>query len=190
MRRLNWKLFLPIMQLALALAGLIYGPHEYRVKARLDHAVDNLAYTSQNYPALAERIAQGINFPALVLAYPVRKQDAVLYKHNSEYTLIWITPRDLGFYVGILLFWYCVGRILDDRQGQGPTARFQKVRFAGVVCGLAFGMLTGAYAFQMIESNRRPDRQIGTFGIVWSLTLLAYFTWRFAIRCRARLLQS
>ncbi len=179
MKRVRWKWFLPIAQLALALACHVYEPHEYRLKAQRDRAVNNKEYTFQNSPALAGRISQVVNFPALVLDYPLRNEDNAIYQRDSQYTLIWIAPRDIGFFVGIVLFWYLVGRTLDERQErQSRTTWPRYMRMAGPVCGVAFGILTGAYAYHMIASQYRPERQIGASGIAWSLGLIVYFTWR------------
>jgi hypothetical protein len=139
-----------------------------------------MEYTFQHLPALAERVSKGINFPALVLDYPFRQYDNAIYSRNSDYTLIWISPKEIGFFAGIAAFWYWLGRKLDQSQGRSPgTTWSRKVRIAGLTFGLVFGILTGAYAFQMIASKWYPERQIGVFGIVWSFTLTAYFAWRF-----------
>jgi hypothetical protein len=45
---------------------------------------------------------------------------------------------------------------------------------------VVFGLLTGAYADQMIKSQWLPQRHVGTFGIVWALVLISYFAWRLA----------
>jgi hypothetical protein len=55
------------------------------------------------------------------------------------------------------------------------------IRLAG---GFVFGILSGAYAFQMTASKWHPDRQIGAFGIMWSLALIAYFSWGLAQKLR------
>lgn len=181
MRRFRWKWILPTAQLVFASFCLIYGPHQYRVRVRLDGAVgDNnmLEYAAQNAPAPIERISKGVNFPALVLDYPLREYDNALYSHNSAYTLIWVSPSEVGFFAGIAIFWYWLGRKLDQRRGGSPrTTRPRKVRIAGLMCGLLFGILTGAYAIQITASRFRPERQIGAFGIVWSLALTACFAW-------------
>jgi Na+/proline symporter len=186
MKSVSWKWFLPIFQLALALACHVYEPHEYRVRARLDRAVNNLGYVSQHTPALAGRISQGINFPAMALAYPLRNEDDAIYRRNCEYTLIWIAPRDIGFFLGVLLSWYWLGRKLDESLGRSRRAVWPRAaRIAGLAGGVVFGGLTGAYAIQMIISEYRPENQIGAFGIVWSFALIAYFTWRLTQEFRA-----
>ena len=179
MKSVSWRWFLPIFQLALALACHVYEPHEYRVRVRLDRAVNNIEYFLQHAPAMAGRISQGINFPAMALAYPLRNVDDAIYSRNSEYTLIWIAPRDIGFFLGVLLSWYWLGRKLDESLGRGPRAAWPRTaRIAGLTCGVVFGGLTGAYAVQMVTSRLRPANQIGAFGIAWSFALITYFTWR------------
>jgi hypothetical protein len=180
MIRSRWKWLLPIVQLVLALTCHFYDPYVYRVRARRDRAVNNTEYLFQHSPAWAERISQGINFPALVLAYPFRNESNAVYERNSVYTLIWISPGDIAFFVGILLFWYWLGLTLDERSGPSPKTIWpSRPRMAGLVGGIAFGILTGVYAGQKIGGGLHPERQIGAFGIVWALALTAYFTWRF-----------
>lgn len=181
MRNVRWKWLLPLAQLVFAVACHVYGPHEYRANRRRDHATgDGLDYYERNYPALSERISLGINFPAMVLDYPLRNSySPEIYSHNSAYTFISIEPKDIGFFGGIVLFWHWMGRLLDRRLGPlRETTRPRAARAAGLACGLAFGVLTAIYANTMIGFEFRPERQIGTFGIVWAAVLVAYFGWR------------
>lgn len=179
MKRVRWSWFLPIALLIVAVAGHIYGPHQYRVTARRRGVVNNPEYHFQHFPAMAERVSQGINFPALVLAYPWRNDYSIVYEHNSAYTLIWFEHRDISFYVGVVLFWLCVGTKLDGTRGRFRRAIWsRRATVVGLACGAAFGLLTGAYALQMTAMEWRPYREIGAFGIVWSLALISYFAWR------------
>ena len=181
MKRITWKWLLPVGLLILALVCHFYDTHEYRAGVYRDHAVNNLYYYGQHYPALVQRLSRGINFPALVLDYPLKDELEALYERNSDYTLISITPRDVGFFVGIVLFWYWVGSKLDRIQGRGSRAiRSRKVRVLGLAFGLLFGIANGVYAAQMIATRWLPERRIGAFGIAWACALIAYFTWRFA----------
>lgn len=184
MKRIRWKWFLPIVQLVLATAAFVCGPHEFKAILLLNGASgDNnmLEYNGQNFPPPVERISQGINFPALVLGYPLKTYNAnELFFYRNNYTFIAICLSDIGFFAGIVAFWYCVGRKLDQHLGRIPKSTWpRKARIAGLICGLSFGILTGAYALQMIASKWHPERQIGSFGIVWSFALIAYFAWRF-----------
>jgi hypothetical protein len=179
MKRIHWKWLLPIVQLALALACHVYDPHAYRVRARLDRVVDNMSYRFQHSPAIAGRISQGINFPALVLDYPLRFEANAIFERNSDYTLIWIAPKDIGFFAGIVLFWCWVGWKIDQRRGLSPIIVLpRKLTMAGLACGVAFGALTAAYAFRLSGNRWLPMRQIGACGIVWASALIGYFAWR------------
>jgi len=180
MKRVAWKWLLPITQLILALACHVYEPHEFRVGLYRNRVVNNPSYSAQHSPALAGRISLGINFPALVLDYPLRNAyDPVIYQHNSEYTYIVIYPRDVGFFFGIVFFWCWVGWTLDRRKNMSSTTKgVRKASVAGLVCGVAFGALTAAYADQMIASSSLPQRQIGASGIAWACALVGYFAWR------------
>jgi hypothetical protein len=104
MKQITWKWLLPIGLLILALVCHFYDTHEYRAGVYRDHAVNNLYYYGQHYPALVQRLSRGINFPALVLDYRLKDELEALYERNSDYTLISITPRDVGFFVAIVLF--------------------------------------------------------------------------------------
>jgi hypothetical protein len=117
-----------------------------------------------------------VNFPALVLAYPLRDETDAIYKRNSPYTLVWIAPNDIAFFAGVVLFWWWVGWKLEGRLGRRPEAAWlRRARIVGLACGATFGILSWAYADQMIGGNWNPGRQVGVFGLVWSAGLLAYF---------------
>jgi hypothetical protein len=185
MKGLRWKWVLPGLQLTFAAFCLFYGPHQFRLRARRDGvAGDNnvLEYSAQNAPAPIERVSKAMNFPALVLAYPVKERDNAIYFHNSDYALVWISPKEIGFFIGIALFWYWVGTRFDRRmRGSGAAKpRSWSLSITELGCGLLFGILTGAYALRMlIETGQfRPERQIAVCGIIWSAILIAYFTSR------------
>jgi len=183
MTRFRWQWLLPLVQLVLVLTAAVYGTHEYRVTERQKGVYgDNnvLEYFSQNFPAPLERISQGINFPALVLAYPLKGYTNAIVDYSFEYTLVWISLHDMGFFAGVVVFWCWVGWKLDQSQGRSPRHAVPRgLRIAGLTCGFVFATLTGAYALQMILSEWRPERHIGAFGIAWSFALLAYFAWHF-----------
>lgn len=174
-----WKYLLPTAQLLFALFCLVYGPHQYRQGVLRDHAWGtSLEYFSQHSPPPIERISIGANFPAFALAYPFRGFTTKIYSYNSDYTLIWISPSNIAFFVGIAVFWYLVGKRLDRMQAPGPAQ--SPLRIAGPICGLIFGALSGAYAVDILAENWQwhPGRQIGIAGIAWSIALVTYFALR------------
>jgi len=143
-------------------------------------AMGSLEYFSQHSPALAGRASQGVNFPALVLDYPFRDDyDPVIYKRNTDYTYISIYPKDVGFFVGIVLFWYWIGRALDKRLGRSSGPAWSRTtRIAGFIAGLLFGFLTAIYANQFLAMRWLPERQIAIFGLAWACALVAFFSLR------------
>jgi len=183
MRRIVWRRVLPVAQLTFALACHIYEPHQYRVRAKLDRAVSNMDYTFQESPAPIGRVSLGINFPAMVLAFPLRNEDRPLYRHNCDYTLIWISVRDIGVFTGIVLFWYCIGWILDE-QASPPGSWRRSARICGWCVGVVLGFLTGIYALSLLVSESLSQRQIGMAGIAWAILLIPFCTWRAAIQVR------
>jgi hypothetical protein len=187
MTHIGWKWFLPVLQLALAVACHVYEPHEFRVQARLDGTVDNPWYYFQHSPALAGRLEEAINFPALVLNYPLRKKaNPIIYERNSAYGYIVIYPGDISFFLWIVLFWYWVGWKLDQRKEPCPGTHLPNwVRIVGLWCGAGFGALTGVYGIWMVAGRWRPYQQIGAAGILWSIALISYFTRQLRTELRA-----
>ena len=175
----HWRWLLPLGQLALVLACHVYEPHEYRATARRDGAVNNIEYTFQHTPAGVAVISRGINFPALVLAYPFRNEGQAIYERNGEYTLVWIGINDVAFFLGVVLFWYWFAAMMGRNETRNPgTAWTRNAKIGGLACGALFGCLAGAYSIQMFKSHWHPDRQIGAFGALWAFALIAYFTSR------------
>jgi hypothetical protein len=184
MKHLRWRWILPVVQLIVAVAGHVYGPHEYRLQATRDHAVDNRDYLYQHEPARSERISRGINFPALALAYLWRNKGHAIYEDNGPYTSIWIAPSDVMFFAGVLLFWFWAGSALDRRtfDRHWPS----RARVAWHITGIAFGALNGAYAIQMTAAEWAPERHIGVFGLVWAVLLTAYFAGHLLLHWRVQ----
>ncbi|HLK18427.1 MAG TPA: hypothetical protein VKT81_05700 [Bryobacteraceae bacterium] len=156
----------------------IYNVHEYRVHARHDRVVNNVEYFWQHSPGTTERISQGLNFPALVMDFPLKDKGEAIYERNSDFTLIWIGPREIGFFVAVFLLWHIVGRTLDRRHERNSRIRPRGLRTAVLAAGLLFGICIGVYAYQMILLRWLPMREIGLCGFAWAITLVTYFGWR------------
>ncbi len=178
MIRIRWRWWLPSAQLALALAFLLLEAHQHRPQSPRNTFL-GLEYAPQLFPAPAGRISQGINFPALVIDFPLRHQTRRVFEHDTEYAYVDVSLRDLGFFAGIVLFWYGVGRGLDSRRSRWASEH-RAVRIAGPALGVAFAVLTGVYADYLIGVENQPDRQIGVCGIAWSCVLITLFAWQLA----------
>jgi hypothetical protein len=181
MKYVRWRWFLPLVQLLFASFSLIYGPHQYK-QISLARGVfgDNnvLDYSLQNDPSPIERASYAINFPALVLDYPLRDEHRELFTYGNDYTFVAVDPREIGFFLGIAIFWYWAGSKLDHRLGHGSMLVHSRgLRTATRACGLLFGVLIGAYAFEIVvrDWQLRPERPIGVCGIAWALGLTSYF---------------
>jgi hypothetical protein len=183
MKHISWRWILPLVQILVALAGLVYGPHQFKAKALRDGASgDNnmLEYNGQNFPAPVERVSKSINFPALVLSYPFNKYNVneLLFVSNN-YTFVTVYPSDVAFFCAIVVFWYWVGRTMDRSQARNTiSTRSHWKRLASLACGVVFSILMGTYALHMVTSRWRPERQIGMSGMIWAVALLVYFVWR------------
>ena len=177
MKRVSWKWVLPIAQLALALGCFVCDTHEYRIKARLDGAVDNPWYSAQHYPAWPGRMLDGINFPALVSVYPLEHfLEPIIYERNTDYTLILVYPRDVCFFIAIVVFWGWVGWRVDGHLRRPPAGDWPGVaRITGSWSGAVFGVLSGVYAVSLIARGWIPTEEIGACGLVWSFALTTYF---------------
>jgi len=181
MNLVSWRRLLPAVLLALALACHVYDTHVFRVESHRRRKEVTLEFYAEHRPAWPVRASEGISFPALVLAYPLKGAQRPIFDLNSEYTGVSICPYDLGFFLGIVLFWYLVGRMADERWQRAAERTWpRKVRIAGFCGAVVFGMLTGTYANCGIAGNHLPARQVGAVGMVWASVLIAYFAWELA----------
>ena len=175
MKRMNSRWWLPILQILLTL-----GCYSCDYLARTRATGNDPAFYAQNHPSWVQRVSYGINFPALALDYPLKNAgDPELYKLSTKYVYVVIYPRDVGFFIGILLFWHCVGRTVDGRWGWPRAgARFKWVRFLVLFLGAGFAVLNAAYADELLASHFLPERQVAIFGLVWACALTSYFMWK------------
>jgi hypothetical protein len=185
MNRVRWKWLLPTVLLALTLACHVYDAHVYRAEANRQRKELTLEYYAQHSPAWPARVSEGISFPALVLAYPLKGSQRLIYAQDFEYTAILICPYDLAFFLGVGLFWYWAGRTADEHGRRATKGAWPRsARIAGLFGGALFGVLAAADAYHRIAGNLLPGRQIGAAGMVWACLLIAYFTRRLARELR------
>ena len=177
MIRIRWRWCLPVAQVILALALHVYESREHRPGA-YSAPLFGLRYNPNLSPAPAGRLSLGINFPAVVLAYPFRNVYGTVFADDTEYTNIYIQVRDLYYFSGVAVFWWLVGLGLDRRRQHSQRRWSRKARFAAKACGLGFGLLCLVFAQSMIRATYEPQRDIGLCGLVWSCGLIAFFTWQ------------
>ncbi len=177
MIRIRWRWCLPVAQVILALALHVYESREHRHGA-YSAPLFGLRYNPNFSPAPAGRLSLGINFPAVVLAYPFRNVYGTVFADDTEYTNIYIQVRDLYYFSGVAVFWWLVGLGLDRRRQHSQRRWSRKARFAAKACGLGFGLLCLVFAQSMIRATYEPQRDIGLCGLVWSCGLIAFFTWQ------------
>jgi hypothetical protein len=183
MTHVRWRFVLPAIQLVVAVAAHVYGPHEYRVQARHDRATSNIIYYFQHYPAPTERVSLGVNFPALTLSFPFREASGTIYEHNSPYTNVRVSYSDVTFFAAIVLFWQIVGGVLERRCFSRVCPRWAQV--AGVILGVGFTILVAAHALRLVAEKWQPEREMGAFGLAWAALLISLFAWGGARRLGA-----
>jgi hypothetical protein len=165
------KWLLPICQLVLALACYLYEPYQYRAR---NHYVTELDYFIQHYPPPIGRIYRGLNFPALLLSYP--------YERVLGPMMVSDTGKVVGFFLGVAIFWYWVGRRFD----RGSLPRSLRARIAGLSAEALFAILTATLAGYLIATRAFPEKQIGLCRIAWACLLTTDVLWRLTREIGAR----
>ncbi|HSY90545.1 MAG TPA: hypothetical protein VK812_04190, partial [Candidatus Binatus sp.] len=171
---------MPLLQLTIALAALVYAPYELRARY---HVVGDdfmlLGYRSV-FPPPMLRFTYAMNFPAVSAAYSVQSaswaaREAVHYQGPPFVSL---SVQDCIFLTSVGVLWYVIGRMLDQRKLRPETTRSSKSsRLVPLALGFLFSVAVGALAsfFAMLTDADRPLRQIGFFGLAWAVNLLWYF---------------
>jgi hypothetical protein len=180
MRIPAWRWVLPAIQLAIALAALVYAPCELRARY---HVVGDdfmlLGYRSV-FPPPILRFTYAMNFPAVAGAYSVRfaswaPREVV---HYQSPPFVSLSVQDCIFIASVGVLWYLIGRMLDRRKRASETA--PSAKSSGLVplaIGFLFSVGVDALAsfFAMLTNADRPMRQVGFFGLAWAVSLLWYF---------------
>jgi hypothetical protein len=180
MRMFGWRRTLPVLQLAIALAALVYAPYELRARY---HVVGDdfmlLGYRSV-FPPPILRFTYAMNFPAVTAAYSVQFASWATREvvHYQGPPFVSLSVQNCIFLASVGVLWYWIGRMLDQRKCRTETA--SSPTSSGMVplaIGFLFAMSVDALAsfFAMHTDADRPMRQIGFFGLVWGVSLLWYF---------------
>jgi len=168
------RILLPLMQVLLAIAVMLYAPYEYRIAMQNAHAYGNSEWRAKHSPPPSERIASAINFPAMTLNYPSRNWGRTVYQH----TYIILAVHDFTYVVWIAVFWTWLGRQVDQRLARSWMKNYS--RCLAVIessLGIILGLLCAAYALSMLVSSDRsaPLAEIAVGGLVWAALLIVLF---------------
>jgi hypothetical protein len=189
MTRIPWRWSLALLQTALATAALLYAPYQYRAGR---HAIGDdagLVVWRQTYPPAVLRIAYAMNFPALAATYPLRFAGnwAVRPLFRWDDPFVWISVDDAIFLLGVGALWYWVGAGADRIVGWRGSVHSRALRATGATIGLsiAVGIAVLAVKYSLLTDADRPFKQIGVIGVIWSIVLLCYFSWKLVLVIRA-----
>ena len=179
---LSWRCALPVVQLAAALAALLYAPYQYRARPHAIFDDSGLVAFQRNWPPPVLRILYAVNFPGLAVAIPVRyaRWSDVPLVHRQE-PFIWLSVEDTVFLIGVVVLWYWLGTMLDRRLGcRGIRQRSKLITIIGLMIGCLLSLGLGALAvyFTLLTDVLKPYKQIGPFGVMWSALLLFCFARR------------
>ncbi len=185
MNKPSWRWILPLVQVALAAAALLYAPTQYRNGPHAIGDDSGLVIWGRTYPPPVTRIAYAVSFPAYVATIPVRfmpwRLTERFHVHREE-PLILLDTRDFVFLCAVGVLWYWVGSRLDLFSRRGKVAmRSKTVSTALVALGFLFSLCVGALAIFciMLTDADKPFKQIGPFGLIWSVLLLSFCSWKF-----------
>ena len=178
MKSLSWRIGVAVSQLLLAVGLFAYAPFQYRADVQKVGVVE-LTYFLQHYPPAAQRVSYALNYPAFAIARILVAPKSLARIDNFALMTFWadggqerVTPTDLVFFFGVVVLWYWLAGLLE-------TLWIKRLLiWPGMltsICGLVLSITTGTYSLILLFSQYRPLRQIGPFGVLWSLLLIGYF---------------
>jgi len=181
MRTFSWRWALPLQQIALATAALVYAPSEWKARPHLIGDCTGVGRRATWPPPLL-RISYALNFPALTAAYPAQfaswSDNRVFYRREP---FIWLSAQDSLFLLAIGALWYWLGAMLDGLRGRRSSVQRSKsmtIARQAIGCVFAVGVVALGTYYSTLSNADRPYRQIGPFGLIWGVTLFCYFVWR------------
>jgi hypothetical protein len=179
MRIFSWRWVLPLLQIAVATAALVYAPSEWKARPHLIGDCTGVGRRA-TWPPPVLRMSYAVNFPALAASIPVRfapwSGNPVIYHRQNPF--IWVSVDDSVFLLGVGLLWYWLGAKLDRGFGQHKAIRCSRLLTvlkltAGSLFSLGVAGLATLYATR--SDADRPYKQIGPFCFIWAAVLLYYF---------------
>jgi hypothetical protein len=131
-----------------------------------------------------------MSFPAMAATFPVRFAPwwaRARFKVYREEPLIVLDAEDFAFFVAVGVLWYWIGAKVDRLRGRGQSVEHSKAMSVALAAtGFLFAVGVGAVAtiYAMLTDADKPLKQVGPFGLVWSVMLLCYFSWRLVGLCK------
>ncbi len=183
--RFRW--ILPPLQVAIAVALFFYAPYQFRMgieKLQSQYGSKlqlSDAYYPEHWPAPAQCISQGVNFPAFVLTTPLNFawfSNLSLYAWGVKGGGFTLDVGDVVYFAWVAVLWFWLGYMLDHRLKPGNRAQRPGWRWSfitGKVVGLLFSLAAGALAIEIVRHPWTPCRSVGACGVAWSIGLGIYF---------------
>jgi hypothetical protein len=181
-----WRWILPILQIAIASAAIVYAPYEYKARPHPIGDDTNLLGYRKAWPPPMLRMSYALNFPAHAAAFSVQfahslgirfNWDTIPVIYRRDRPFIWVSVEDCMFLITVGALWFWLGEMLEGRARQGvrPKARVLAIikSLTGCCCALAVAALATFYA--TLTNADLPLRQIGFFGLLWAASLSWYF---------------
>jgi hypothetical protein len=191
MKRLRWRWTLAFLQVAAAVAALLYAPTQYRSGRHAIFDDAGLRIWRATYPPPVTRIAYSMSFPALAATIPLRFAPSWVspkFEVYREQPLIVLDTDDFVFFAAVGVFWYWIGAKADRYFAAHQRSERSKTVNVGLAATgflLSVGVGVLATYYTMLTNADKPFRQIGPFGLVWSAMLLVYFSWNLVCPCKA-----
>ena len=196
MKRLRWRWILPLLQVAAAIAALLYAPIQYRSRSHVTEDDAGLRIWRATYPPPVLRVTYSISFPALAATIPFRFLPSWAIpdlEFFREKPLIILTTDDFLFLAAVGVLWYWTGAkadryFLGGQRMERSKAMGMSLAWGGLLVAVGVGVVATKYA--MLPDAIKPYKQIGLSGIAWSVVLLVHFCWRLVGLYRSRAIST
>jgi hypothetical protein len=194
-RRLKWKLILPILQVIAAVCLWLYMPLQFdlQMHRRMHSAPGSGLGLSPEIiglyrPSPVGRVLYGLNFPAYELSNRASMISHVAWIPDMRFRLGGQSAlsvgysfgiRELMFFIGVCTLWFWVGSILDELRNEAaavirPPHLFWRVAEIVILVSLAIFLLRRSIECLTAINCYPPERTIVTVGLVWPAIFLTY----------------